>query len=165
MPTPMPLKTEISDTYPNPSDATARAGFAKLWDYIATLYGKENVIGLVSQVAGVPTGKLIESGLNANGRYARFADGTQICWGNTPLVSEAMTNVFGSVFFSAVLTKTFPANFIALPTVTLAVYSGNSLSWATLGVGSNSYWSGYYVRAISGNDTVSMNFVAVGRWY
>jgi hypothetical protein len=34
-----PAKTEISDTYPNPSDAVARAGFGKLWDYITSLLG------------------------------------------------------------------------------------------------------------------------------
>ena len=28
----LPLKTAISDTYPNPSNATARAGFAQMWD-------------------------------------------------------------------------------------------------------------------------------------
>lgn len=32
--TALPLKTSISDTYPNPSNATARAGFAQLWDAI-----------------------------------------------------------------------------------------------------------------------------------
>lgn len=32
--TALPAKTEISDVYPNPSNATARAGFAKLWDAI-----------------------------------------------------------------------------------------------------------------------------------
>jgi hypothetical protein len=30
----LPLKTAISDTYPNPSNATARAGFATLWDAV-----------------------------------------------------------------------------------------------------------------------------------
>jgi hypothetical protein len=30
----LPLKTAISDTYPNPSNATARAGFAALWDAV-----------------------------------------------------------------------------------------------------------------------------------
>lgn len=30
----LPLKTSISDTYPNPSNATARAGFASLWDAV-----------------------------------------------------------------------------------------------------------------------------------
>jgi hypothetical protein len=34
-----PAKTEISDTYPNPSNAVARAGFATLWDYVTGLLG------------------------------------------------------------------------------------------------------------------------------
>jgi hypothetical protein len=35
--TALPLKTAISDTYPNPSNATARAGFAQLWDAVNEL--------------------------------------------------------------------------------------------------------------------------------
>lgn len=38
MPAP-PARTEISDTYPNPSNAVARTGFGKLWDYATTLLG------------------------------------------------------------------------------------------------------------------------------
>lgn len=34
-----PLKTEISDTYPNPTNAVARAGFGKLYDYVTGLLG------------------------------------------------------------------------------------------------------------------------------
>lgn len=32
--TALPAKTDISDTYPNPSNAKARAGFAQLWDAV-----------------------------------------------------------------------------------------------------------------------------------
>jgi hypothetical protein len=38
------------------------------------------VVGPVSQSGGLPTGALIETGANANGRFTRFADGTQMCW-------------------------------------------------------------------------------------
>ncbi|SEN70593.1 hypothetical protein SAMN05216404_106142 [Nitrosospira multiformis] len=38
--TALPLKTSISDTYPNPSNATARAGFAQLWDVINEVFEK-----------------------------------------------------------------------------------------------------------------------------
>ena len=38
MPAP-PLKTEISDTYPNPSNGVARLGFAKFYDYVVGLLG------------------------------------------------------------------------------------------------------------------------------
>ena len=34
-----PAKTAISDTYPNPSNAVARAGFGQLWDYATGLLG------------------------------------------------------------------------------------------------------------------------------
>lgn len=34
-----PAKTAISDTYPNPSNAVARAGFAQLWEYVTGLLG------------------------------------------------------------------------------------------------------------------------------
>ena len=34
-----PAKTAISDTYPNPSNAVARAGFGTLWDYVTGLLG------------------------------------------------------------------------------------------------------------------------------
>lgn len=34
-----PAKTEISDTYPNPSNAVARVGFGKLYDYVVNLLG------------------------------------------------------------------------------------------------------------------------------
>jgi hypothetical protein len=36
---PPPAKTEISDTYPNPSNAVARVGFGSLWDYVTGLLG------------------------------------------------------------------------------------------------------------------------------
>ena len=34
-----PAKTSISDTYPNPSNAVARAGFGQLWEYVTNLLG------------------------------------------------------------------------------------------------------------------------------
>lgn len=34
-----PARTAISDTYPNPSNATARTGFGALWDYVTGLLG------------------------------------------------------------------------------------------------------------------------------
>lgn len=36
---PPPARTEISDTYPNPSNAVARVGFGSLWDYVTGLLG------------------------------------------------------------------------------------------------------------------------------
>jgi hypothetical protein len=43
-------------------------------------YGPGNLLGVVAQAGGTPTGAVIETGSNANGTYLRLADGTQICW-------------------------------------------------------------------------------------
>lgn len=44
-----PARTEISDTYPNPSNAVARVGFGKLWD---TLFGAGGLLGSTGDAAG-----------------------------------------------------------------------------------------------------------------
>jgi hypothetical protein len=49
-------------------------------DAAGEIYGQGNILGTVSQSAGVPTGAIIEQGTNANGRYVKYADGTQIAF-------------------------------------------------------------------------------------
>jgi len=56
-------------------------------------YGPGNLLGTVSQVAGTPTGAVIESGSNANGDYVRFADGTQMCIRNLDLTFQNATKL------------------------------------------------------------------------
>ena len=69
-----------------------------------------NILGTVSQSAGVPTGAVIERGYNANGEYVKFADGTLIC--NALLSGQAVSagGITG-------VTWTFPATFAANPCV------------------------------------------------
>jgi len=59
-----PVRTEISDTYPNPTNAVARAGFGKLYDYVTGLLGAtgnpaeaRTALGAIS-VADVKTSNL-----------------------------------------------------------------------------------------------------------
>lgn len=59
--TALPLKTSISDTYPNPSNATARAGFAQLWDVISEAFEKPELdltAGTTTDVGGQGSRKL-----------------------------------------------------------------------------------------------------------
>jgi hypothetical protein len=44
-------------------------------------YGPGNLLGVVSESGGAPTGAVVETGTTATGDYTRWADGTQICWG------------------------------------------------------------------------------------
>ena len=48
-------------------------------DAAGEIYGQGNILGTVSQSAGVPTGAIIERGSNANGEFVKYADGTMIC--------------------------------------------------------------------------------------
>jgi len=87
-----PLKTAISDTYPNPSNATARAGFAALYDYVTSLpFGQCRLVksgaNLVLQrynglwltindvVCMIPSGgvSLVASGLSVGTLYYIYA--------------------------------------------------------------------------------------------
>ena len=62
------------------------------------------ILGTVSQSGGVPTGALFESGSNANGHYARFAGGIQICWTAPRTLTASSSSAVNA-------TWTFPATF------------------------------------------------------
>lgn len=49
-----PERAEISAPYPNPSNAVARVGFGKMWDWLTGLFGLE----------GTPAGARLALGLN-----------------------------------------------------------------------------------------------------
>lgn len=71
MPAP-PAKTEISDTYPNPSNGVARVGFAKLWE---TLFGTGGLLGSTGNPVDARTALGIGSAISfrnklINGNFA-----------------------------------------------------------------------------------------------
>lgn len=63
----------------------------------ARLFHDQNVLGTVSQIDGVPTGAIIESGSNANGEYTRWADGTQICTNGNASITTNPAAFIGTV--------------------------------------------------------------------
>lgn len=93
---------------------TSQAGVRGLW---RTVMGRGDMLGTVSQSGGVPTGAMMETGTNANGRYYRYADGRQICEHSLTAVGGA-TLADGALFRSAITNWTFPAAFAANPMVT-----------------------------------------------
>lgn len=113
-----PVRNDVSGTAPNPSNAVARTAFGVLHDYLMNLLGsagtpaaacttlgayqKSSILGTVSQSAGVPTGAIIETGTNANGRYIKYADGRLSCT-QTVLANATLTpgQFVGTVAFAA----------------------------------------------------------------
>ena len=117
------------------------------------IYDHASILGTVTQDAGVPTGALIESGSNANGRWRRFACGFQMCWRDQT----------GSA--SAATTWTFPAAFIDVPRVTGTVIA-SVLSAVCLDAAATTTavtWSARDKADARRADTA--NLLAVGRWF
>jgi hypothetical protein len=76
------------------------------------VYNQSNIVGTVSESAGVPTGAIIESGSNANGEYVKYADGTLMCWQEWAV--ESMAD-----YTTREETWTFPVAYTAAPNVSV----------------------------------------------
>lgn len=135
-------------------------------------FHRGNILGAVSQTAGVPGGAVIEAGSNANGSYTRFADGTQICrhglrlnYANSGKLNE--TWIFPAGFIgTAHVAATFDINDLganAAPDADEVTAPGVSAVGASSVV--------VQVRRIRGltdfapGDTVLVYLSATGRWF
>lgn len=127
-------------------------------------FRRGNILGTVSQASGVPTGALIEYGSNANGQYARFADGTQICW-NRAVESVACETASGAVFTTtAAIAWTFPSAFSETAFVAPRSY-GASARWATISSESTTAAGLRVFSTVTSATLLPVGGVAVGRWF
>lgn len=133
------------------------------WSPWRLLFAPQNILGTVSQTGGVPTGRVIQRGSNANGEFVRFADGTQICT-IKGLTGTTVDSAFGSLFRGpAAVTWTFPAAFAAAPVVNASAPNVNC--WASVGA---AVAASVTVRLLSGasqGSVINLDAIAVGRWF
>lgn len=130
------------------------------------------IVGTVSQSGGTPVGAIIERGGNSNGEYVKFADGTMICWGISPLYFTT-PNAAGALYIaSSTASFTFPAVFSTFPRVidsSVFDHPGNGAAGAARGWGVP--FSGTKTTcqiAIYGhaaNSAIWPGYVAIGRWF
>ena len=139
----------------NATDVTvgrlARADFA---------YGPGNLLGTVSEAAGVPDGAVIEQGSNAQGDYIRIADGTQIC---TATVTVDINQATGALFWSGATSYDFPMAFAQTPVASGSLQS-LAQGWVNGRAVSATAWSfaGFATASTTG-ETASL--IAIGRWF
>lgn len=76
---------------------------AGVWADWYEMYHQNSILGDVSQSGGVPTGAIMQFGFNSNGKFVRFANGVQICWGWLKMEFDSSEDLRG--------TWTFPAGF------------------------------------------------------
>ena len=126
----------------------------------AARYGKNNILGTVSQSAGVPTGALLESGTSVTGAYWRFASGLQIATGTAP--TGTASGAFGAVFGSAGVTATYAAAFSSPPKVAPTAVA--STGWVLALADNNTQVTLFAVCPVSGS-TITPQYIAVGFWF
>lgn len=139
--------------------ALARAGLELKSASIADL------VGIITQAAGVPSGAVFQRASNASGEFIRFADGTQIGW-HTATANFAVTTGPASGLYYASYAWTYPAQFVGTPVargisnspgaLTLELAPSTTTTSASFGIAS-------IVSLAARNFTMTM-FV-IGRWY
>jgi hypothetical protein len=160
------VAAEIKASYEGNADTNAYTDAEKA-KVALDLYAKTNILGTVSQTAGVPTGAIIERGSNANGEYVRFADGTQICTKVVASIPGRALEAFGAVYKSLSDTWTYPAQFSTLGAFTATPWIGVGSCWGGLGAGAanttNTSYAAYF--SFASTDSPGMLLYAIGRWF
>ncbi len=124
-----------------------------------------DIVGTVSQSGGVPTGALMEYGANANGVYARYANGVQICWNASAGLVNTL-NASGALFMSGSVSWAYPAEFAVAPVVLPSRGgSASGLRWVSLGTVSATSAALYAVSTTSGTTEAAISAAAIGRWF
>ena len=128
----------------------------------------DKILGTVSQVGGVPTGAVIESGSNANGRYIKFADGTMICNKVFTSISVAISTEWGSLYVSGNIgLGNWAAAFIATPVVSYSCNSGTYFLIFPWGAQTATTAGVVNIARPVTDGAVprSFNVIGIGRWY
>ncbi|MGL4269840.1 MAG: prophage tail fiber N-terminal domain-containing protein [Plesiomonas sp.] len=132
-------------------------------------YGSNSIVGDVSQIGGVPTGAIIQTGTNVNGRYIKYADGTLINFCRLTVPSTVVNHNFSA-------TTAWPHSFIERPDhvsfTMLGTDSGNVYAMGQLnknGYKDNSSAIYAIVDGYTYTDPLStvviMSAAGYGRWY
>lgn len=170
---------EVADALPlggTAADATRFGG--QLPSYYATqedlagvspgpeFYQRSNILGIVSQLGGIPTGALVEYGINANGEYWRYAGGMQICIAREASGSQ-LTTAAGSLYRTGSNGWTFPAAFIEEPSFHPHSDGSPGYSWGAIGSGvtttASATWSVF--GPSSSANAPQGHLIAIGRWH
>lgn len=126
-------------------------------------FRRGNILGTVSQVEGVPTGAIIQSGSNANGWFVRYAGGMQECAGDlvVPVVAAQ-----GDVEANIVYPIPFAATVHIVPCGLIRPFTSYDF------VAKNTYFNNNgsgQTMVLARNGGTAQQFVlswrAIGRWF
>lgn len=159
--------TTGSPSLGGPRKFIQRATSAEAWGTWAEFFTTYNAVGPVN--SNVHLSAIVETGSNANGRYTRFIDGTQICEGSVTLPAQALGTdgsiaaAFALPFVGAIPRAVYsPINAEAggnQNSVGLVMYNGTytPITLSTFVLSSYSYRH-------ATDSPVTFGYIAYGRW-
>lgn len=131
-------------------------------------FTRDNLIGVVSQIGGAPTGAVIESGGNANGMYTKFADGTMICIIGLGIDNGGWFSIDATASTPAIKTWIYPAEFTRRPALSPFIANvSNSLAYTISKLTSNVVQNDHaeiHLQA-SATQQYRLSITAIGRWF
>lgn len=139
-----PARTEISDTYPNPSNAVARVGFGSLWDYVTGLLGSTGNPAEAQAAMQVP-------GLSSANTFTA----KQTFTGSASVAAQKTLNILEGATVSATA-STGTINF-DVTTQSIVYYTTNATGNFTLNVRGSSTTSLNTLMAVG--ESVSVTFM------
>lgn len=146
----------------------AIANFDELYAAVAGVFNRSNIVGTVSQNAGVPTGAILQSGTNANGYWVKYADGTLVCTGERYLGGQTSAAA-GGIFYAGPFSGfNFPHPFVGSPKVTINIVSPSGLRWASNGSAlptATSSGAFFVLGPAASIDYPTATYTAIGRWF
>jgi hypothetical protein len=109
-------------------------------------------------------GHIIESGVNSNGRYVKFSDGTQICWFQA-ILNFTISSPYGSLYLGSV-NVWYPKTFVGIPNVCVgSCRHGAGASWGTAYDIKSTYFMMRVIDIAARTDqNLDYGYVAIGRW-
>jgi hypothetical protein len=132
------------------------------WQAWSLVFNQSTIVGPVTQVAGIPTGAILERNSNTNGEFVRFADGTQIC-SRTNLSAPNASTASGTLFRSTDVPWTFPIAFASAPVVSGGTDSSDV--WCTTATPSSTSVNMRAMSSVSRTTAVPLRALAIGRWF
>ena len=132
------------------------------------VYTQTSIVGGVSQSGGVPAGAIIERGVNANGDYTKYADGTMECFRRIETSTNVNSATSGIYFGPAASVMAMPVTFIATPVINVQITASSTVWGGIAGLATASQWPNVYPLSDQpwGSDhPAQLHYYAIGRWY
>ena len=172
------IETVVDDT-PGVNDMPGRLVFSTTADGASTPTERMRITssGTLQSLNGAAfygtvsnsgNGAIMEQGSNGNGRYIRYADGTQICFTGFLTVTDQTINTPYGTLFQGLRSWTYPIAFAAPPSVNVNGQWGTSASWSSTTQNINSNTGQFrFLDNVSRATGTSFYYsaVAVGRWF